>query len=229
MGEMNRTTVDNPGGNGEKFSAGSYAFGLAYARALTDRFSIGCNFKYIHEYIYHCKATGVAFDIGTQFKTQFNGLKIGMSISNFGSKMSMDGRDLLVQVDTDPIHHGNSETINAKLLTEKYDLPLMFRVGVSMDILKGQGNSNLILAVDALHPNDDVEYVNMGGMYVFHNMFSLSAGYKTMFADDSEEGIAFGAGFHYRLLGGIRVKLNYAYQDFGVLDDIQQFSISMEF
>jgi hypothetical protein len=64
----------------------------------------------------------------------------------------------------------------------------MFRVGVSMDVLKGAGNSNLILAIDALHPNDDVESVNVGGEYMYNEMFALRAGYKTVFARDSEEG-----------------------------------------
>ncbi|HDQ00524.1 MAG TPA: PorV/PorQ family protein [bacterium] len=229
MDEMERTTVNYPYGTGEKFSAGSYAFSLAYARALTDRFAIGANFKYIHEYILNSSATGVAFDIGTIFKTQFHGLNIGMNISNFGTKMRMQGRDLMIQVNIDPLVSGSNENINAELRTESYDLPLMFRVGVSMDVLKGRGNSNLILAVDALHPNDDVEYVNLGGSYVFNRMFSLSAGYKTLFAADSEEGVSFGAGFYYQLFNGLRIRLNYAFQDFGILKDIQQFSMAIEF
>jgi len=229
MGEMERTTVDYPEGNGEKFSAGSYAFGLAYARMLTDRFSIGFNFKYINEYIYNSSATGFAMDIGTQFVTQFNGLTIGMSISNFGTKMKMSGRDLIIQFDTNPLISGNNENINADLKTEKYDLPLLFRVGVSMDLLKGRGNSNLVVAIDALHPNDDVEYINFGGTYLFRNMFSLSAGYKTLFAPNSEEGFSVGGGFYYTLLRNVKIKLNYAFQDFGVLKDIQQFSVALEF
>ncbi|MFZ5519022.1 MAG: PorV/PorQ family protein [Candidatus Zhuqueibacterota bacterium] len=229
MDDMERTTVEYPDGNGELFSAGAYAFNLTYARRLTDRFNIGGNVKYIHEFIYNSSASGLAFDVGTQFITQFNGLRIGMNISNFGTKMRMSGRDLILQVDTNPIIAGNNENINAELKTEAYDLPLLFRVGMSMDVLKGMGDSNLIIAVDALHPNDDVEFINLGGMYLFRNMFSLSAGYKTLFAEDSEEGIAMGAGFYYSLISGLRIKLNYAYQDFGVLSEIQQFTVALEF
>ncbi len=229
MGDMERTTVDFPDGNGEMFSAGSYAFGLAYARGLTDRFNIGFNFKYISEYIYNSSASGVAFDIGTQFTTQFNGLKIGMSISNFGTKMRMEGRDLIAQYDPDPIIAGNNNNINVLLKTESYDLPLLFRVGISMDLLRGNEKNNLIVAVDALHPNDDVEFVNLGVNYVFNDMFSLSGGYKTLFAENSEEGFSFGGGLYYNLMGNLRFKFNYAFQDFGVLKDIQQFSVALEF
>ena len=229
MGDMDRTTIDYPMGNGEKFSAGSYAFGLALAKALTDRFRIGFNFKYIHEYIYNSSATGFAFDVGTLFTTQFNGLQIGMSISNFGTKMRMEGRDLLIQYDINPLIAGNNENINAELKTDSYDLPLMFRVGVSMDVLKGRANSNLILAVDALHPNDDVGYVNLGAIYTFNEMFSLSAGYKTLFAKDSQEGMSFGIGFDYPLFGKVDVLMNYAFHEFGVLKDVQQFTMGIRF
>ncbi len=230
MDEMERTTISDPEGEtGEKFNAGSYAFGLCYARNLTDRFSIGFNFKYITENIYHSSAHGIALDVGTLFDTQFNGLKIGMSISNYGTKMQMDGRDMLIQADVDPTVSGNNPDINSYLETDKFDLPLMFRVGVAMDLLKGAANSNFILSVDALHPNNDVESVNVGGEYVFNNMFALRGGYKSLFNDASEEGLSFGAGVNYRLFSKTTIKIDYAYQDFGVLKEVQLFTIGLVF
>jgi long-subunit fatty acid transport protein len=229
MDEMERTTVYEPDGTGEMFDAGSYAFGLSYARNLTDRFSIGFNFKYINEKIYHSSASGAAFDVGTLFDTQYYGLKIGMSITNYGTKMQMGGRDMLIQTDIDPLISGNNRNINADLKTDAFDLPLMFRVGLSMDVLKGTGDSNLILSVDALHPNDDVESVNAGGEYWFHKMFALRAGYKSLFAKDSEEGLCLGAGIHYKLMGYTNLMIDYAYEDFGVLKDVQLFSLGLGF
>jgi hypothetical protein len=227
MDDMERTTIDSPEGTGETFSAGSYAFGLAYARSLTDRFAIGVNVKYVNETIYHSSANGVAFDIGTMFTTQFNGLKIGMSITNYGSKVRMSGRDMLTQVDIDPNVSGNNENINAHLANDAFDLPLMFRVGVSMDMLKGAGNSNLILSVDALHPNDDVESVNLGAEYVFNNLFALRGGYTSLFADDFEAGLSFGAGIQQRMMN-IELALDYAYRDFGLLESVQMFTLGIK-
>ncbi|HDQ44228.1 MAG TPA: PorV/PorQ family protein [bacterium] len=229
MDDMERTTIDQPMGTGEMFSAGSYCFTLSYARSLTDRFSIGGNVKYVNEKIYHSNASGIAFDVGTLFETQFNGLMIGMSISNYGTKMRMSGRDMQVQVDVDPRIHGNNPNINANLQTDAYDMPLMFRVGIGMDVLKGAGNSNLILAVDALHPNDDVEYLNIGAEYTFNRMFSLRGGYKSMFARDSEEGLSLGGGVRYRIAGFTELMLDYAYHDFGLLNNVQKFSITLGF
>lgn len=229
MDKMERTTVFQPEGTGETFDAGSYAFGLSYARNLTDRFSIGFNVKYVNEHIYHSNAYAVALDVGTLFTTRLNGMQIGMSISNFGTKMAMSGRDVLVQHDTDPTVSGNNENINANLVTDHFELPLNFQVGVSMDLLKGAGNSNLIVAVDALHPNDDVESINIGGEYVFNRIFSLRGGYKTLFARGSEEGFTLGAGLFTKVIGNTALKFDYAYQDFGVLENIQKFSVALRF
>jgi hypothetical protein len=229
MNEMDVTTVTAPEGTGETFDSGSYAFGLSYARKLTDRFSIGFNAKFIQERIYHSSAQGIAFDIGTVFDTQFQGLRIGMSISNYGTKMQMGGRDMLIQTDIDANKHGNNENINANLQTDAYDLPLLFRVGVSVDVLKGLYNSNLILSVDALHPNDNVESINVGAEYTFGKLVSLRCGYQSLFERDSEEGLCFGGGVNCKVLGQTTIHLDYAWGDFGVLKNTQKFSMGLSF
>lgn len=229
MDDMERTTIANPDGTGEMFSAGSYALGLSYARKLTDRFSIGFNIKYLNETIYHSSASGFAFDIGTLFTTQLNGMKIGMSISNYGPKVKMSGRDMLTQVDIDPNVSGNNENLNANLKTEEFDLPLLFRVGVSMDILKGAGNSNLIFSADALHPNDDVESVNLGAEYIFNDLVSLRAGYSSLFSKDSFQGLSLGAGLNYTIMSNTRLIVDYAYKDFGLLNNVQMFTLGLNF
>jgi hypothetical protein len=227
MDEIERTTIFSPDGTGELFDAGHYAVGLSYARNLTDRFAIGFNAKFINDRMYHSSAHGFALDVGALFRTQLNGLTLGMSISNYGTKMQLDGRDLQIQYDVDPGRTGNNPNINARLQTDRYDLPLTFRVGVSMDVLKGKSDSNLILAVDALHPSDDLEYVNVGGEYVFHEMFFLRGGYKELFAKDSEAGLSFGGGIRYNMMGSTDLRFDYSYVDFGVFDAVHMFSVDL--
>jgi hypothetical protein len=229
MDEMERTTIENPDGTGEMFDAGSYAFGLSYARRLTDQFAIGFNVKYINERLYHVSADGFAIDVGTTFDTGLNGLTLGMSISNYGTKMQLDGRDLRFQTDVAPNVSGSNQSVPAELQTDLFELPLMFRVGVSMDLLKGYGNSNLILSADALHPNDDVEYLNVGGEYVFYDILSLRGGYKGLFAENSEQGINLGGGVHYTLMETATFYFDYAYVDFGRFSAVHTFSISLGF
>jgi len=228
MDQIERTTISSPDGTGEFFDAGSYAVGLSYARNLTDRFSIGFNAKFINERLYHSNAHGFALDVGALFHTQFNGLTLGMSISNYGTKMRLDGRDLQVQHDVNRGVSGNNPNINARLQTDDFDLPLTFRVGVSMDVLNGVYDSNLLLSVDALHPSDDLEFINIGGEYVFHDLFSLRAGYKELFAKDSEQGLSFGGGVRYNVLGGATTfNFDYSYIDLGLFDAIHMFSVGL--
>ena len=229
MSEMERTTEFYPEGTGQMFSAGSFALGATFARSLTDRFSIGFNFKYINEHILNSSASGFAIDIGTLFITQFRGLRIGANISNFGTKMQMSGRDILVQHDVDPLRDGNNDRINANLETDKFDLPLSLRFGISYDLLQDIANNQLWLSVDAVHPNDNVESLNIGGEYVFANIFSLRGGYASIRSQETEKGLTFGAGLKYKFMGRVLAKIDYAYESFGRFNNLQKISLAIGF
>jgi len=229
MGEMDITTEEEPEGTGETFSVGSFAFGLTYAYNLTDRFSIGANVKYIVEHIWNCSAKGLAIDIGTLFTTPFRGIRLGACISNFGQKMRIQGDDLLVQKDIDAKNKGNNESVNAYLGTDKFDLPLLLRIGISMDVLKTRWN-RLTLSIDGNHPNDNTESVNIGGEYaLFNETIFLRAGHKSLFCRDGEDRFVFGGGVKYNLIRGIGLKIDYAYEQFVHLKDVQKFSLGLTF
>lgn len=227
-GEWDVTTIDEPEGTGEKFGAQDLALGLSYARPLTDRFRFGINFKYISQSIYHMSASAIAFDIGTLFTTQFRGLRIGMSLSNFGSKMSMHGKDAKVFHDIAPAVEGNNENINAYLETNEWDLPLLFRVAVAFDLINND-YSKLTLAVDSVAPNDNTEYINTGMEYSWKQLVFLRSGYRSLFQEDREDGLTLGAGMRYALTNQVKFKFDYAYAYFGRLENIQQLTVGLEF
>ncbi len=223
-------TVAQPEGTGQVFGANDLALGLSYARFLTDRFTIGATFKFIRESIFNSSANTVAVDFGTLFRTNLNDMVIGFSISNFGGDMKLSGIDTQVEVDISPNEFGNNDRIFANLQTESFQLPLTFRVGVAMDLLQGHSDKNhAIIAVDGVVPNDNAQYMNIGGEYVFNNLLSLRAGYRTLFLSDSEEGLTLGAGLKYQLFGETMLKFDYAYGDFGMLNNVQEFSVSLSF
>lgn len=228
MGEMKVRTVLYPEGTGELFDANSFMFGGTLARNLTDRFSIGMSVKWIHESIWHMRSSALAVDIGTLFTTPFNGLLLGMSISNFGGKLQLFGKDTQIKYDPDPTAYGNNSKIDAYLHTNAWSLPLIFRVGVAYP-LRLSASNKLLLALDAAHPNNNTEYMNLGAEYGFRENLYLRFGYKSLFLKDSEEGLTLGAGFAYRMLGNIRVHLDYAYADFGILNTVQRFSLGLLF
>ena len=69
-----------------------------------------------------------AIDAGALYRIDvLNELRLGASISNFGTKMKMDGRDIqeIKQVGST----GTGNLIDTKVILEEWDIPLLFRVG----------------------------------------------------------------------------------------------------
>lgn len=228
IGEMKVTTVEQPNGTGETFSATDMAISLAYAIQLTDRFSIGFNPKFIYQGIWKMSATAFALDLGVQYITPFDDAILAMSISNFGTKMQLLGNSNLVLYDPDPFGTGNNGKIPAYLETNSWSLPLNFRVGISYQPIKIQEHS-LLVAVDAAHPSDDYESVNFGAEYAYNDFVFIRGGYKALFLQDSEEKFTVGFGLKQQLLNNVSLRIDYAYQNFGRFSDIQKFTLSVNF
>jgi hypothetical protein len=226
MDEMKVRTIEYPEGTGELFNYNTVVMGLNYSRYLTTNFSIGFNVKYISENLWHMSSSGFAIDIGTLYKIPvFNELRIASSISNFGTKMQLSGRDAMVIY---PSGAGNENLINSNIELDKFDLPLIFRFGISADVIKS-GNSRLTVDVDAIHPNDNSEYLNAGFEYAWNEIIHLRAGYNSLFEVDSEKGLTLGFGLNYRIFELVKAKIDYAYQDFGRLKGVHYFSIGILF
>ena len=218
-------TVAEPEGTGEKFVANDLSAAITYAKMLTDNFALGGSVKYIQLNIWHTTARTVAVDLGALFTTPFKGIRLGASISNYGGKMKMDGRDQKIGVDPDPVNQGNVEFVNAYYETEYFPIPLFFRVGFSGEIINSD-KLKLMYGLDALHPNDNSEYVNLGVEATFNNFVSLRAGYPSLFKDDSIEGPTFGAGLNYRVWRTSTIlKIDYSIADFGPLGSVERLSV----
>lgn len=221
-------TFENPDGDGRVWDASSIAIGLGYANMLTDRFSIGFHFKYIREAIWNSSANGFAFDVGTLYRTPFNDLMIGAAISNFGSKMQLDGRDIQFNYDPNDDQNSGPNNIPATYETDSYDIPLTFRIGLSMNVIDSR-YIRATAAVDAVHPNDNSEYLNTGLEFAYDEMFFVRVGYKSLFKQDSEEGLTLGGGIKYQFTDNMRVFVNYGYADFGRLENVQFFDVGLIF
>ncbi|MEA3286304.1 MAG: PorV/PorQ family protein [Candidatus Marinimicrobia bacterium] len=240
MDDMPVTTELEPDGTGEEFTASDLAMQVSVGRSLTDRFSIGFNAKYIQQNIWHSTATAMAIDVGTLFRTQFNDMRLGMSISNYGSSMTMTGRDGLERYDPAPGFEGNNDAIPVDYSMDAWDLPLIFRVGVAMEVLE-MGVTKVTVAVDAIHPNDNYESINLGTEISILDKYFLRAGWKSPFVETNtslaaadlerrEEGFTVGAGFDLPLFGSASgLRFDYAYADFGRLNNTQRFNMSLYF
>lgn len=234
-GEEDINTVASPEGTGEQWSAKDLAVSLSYCRRLTDRFSIGGSVKYVSQTIWNESASGVTFDAGLLFVTDFNNMRIGMSMSNFGGDMTLSGRDLLQRVDIDPTHSGSNKTLVGNLKTDPWPMPLLFRVGVAMDVVKNDEMSATV-AIDALRPNDNTESVNVGAELGWRNMLFVRGGYKSLIArepafnkDTQQEGLSLGAGLHYKVEGIASIGVDYAFWKFGLFGNLNTIALSIGF
>lgn len=227
-GEDEITTVLAPDGTGERWSASDVAFAVTYTRRFTDRFSIGGSAKYIYQRVHNETASTAAFDFGLLFVTGFNQMRLGMSISNFGGDLALSGRDFLQRVDIDPANSGSNKNVPGQLKTDDWPIPLLFRVGIAMDVIK----SDLVtwtLAADALRPSDNVETVNVGTQVGWGDMLFLRAGLKGVGIDEKEEGLSFGGGVKLTVEGLAVLQADYAYTQFGMFGNLNTLAISVAF
>ncbi|MDZ4700518.1 MAG: PorV/PorQ family protein [Rhodothermales bacterium] len=226
--DMEVTTVDQQNGTGETFTAGSYALALSYARDLTDRFSVGGSVKVVNERIWNSSASGVAIDVGTLFITPFRGIRLGASITNFGSKMQLSGDDLLVVVDIDPNNGGNNESNRALLRTDAYDMPLTMRIGLAGEVFSND-MSRLTLAVDALNPNNSEQYINLGAeLGLFNDLVMLRGGYSELLLDDALRSFTAGGGLRYGF-GSLGFALDYAFETQAYFSGVNRFTFALQF
>ena len=224
MGDMEVTTVEEPEGTGETYTASSYALTIGYARQLTDRFSAGISGKYVWERISEERASGIAFDFGTLFYTGFRSLRIGMSISNLGPELKLEGPELDSYYNPEP-GNPNYDNVKAKLSVDPYDLPLTFRLGFAYDFIDSP-ESKFTVSMEAKHPNDNVQQASFGGEYLWKETFSLRAGYKLNY---EEEGLTLGGGMKIKAGKNTKLDVSYAWADFSRLSSVHRFSLGFEF
>ncbi|MBD3288878.1 PorV/PorQ family protein, partial [candidate division KSB1 bacterium] len=220
-------TVERPEGTGETFDGRDIAVGLTWAIALTDRFSFGMTGKYISQRIWTETGNAMALDVGVFYNTMVKGLKLGASVCNFGTKIQFSGRHLTTIVDPDEtIENYDRVPVNYKV--QAFPLPLLFRLGISYERTFGSFGE-ILIALDVNHPSHATESINVGFEYGFANMFYLRTGYTNMYERDSISGATFGGGIDLYKRGYMGVRVDYAWSDWGILDNAQRFSLGLIF
>jgi len=217
-GEFNRTIIGPDGGSMDigTYSPTALALGVSYAKALSDKFSIGGDIRYVYQDYGDGHVVGgdyvnmqtkkidinvLAFDFGVLYKTGYKSLNLGMSIRNLSSEI--------------------------KFVDESFQLPLAFKLGLSMNLFDlveiDPESHSFLFAFDAEHPRDNKEMLHLGAEYSFMNILSLRAGYIT--PKINEAGINAGVGLKYNL-GGIDIGIDYAYTEFSTFNSVHRIAIN---
>jgi hypothetical protein len=202
----------------------AYALGIGYARAITDRFSVGGHIKYASqnlgatamsvaddEFTHQDNvASTLAYDFGVLYHTGFRSLTLAMAVRNFSPEVRYED--------------------------EGFELPLNFHMGVSMNMLDltnaDPNMHSLLLSVDANRPRDYSEMITLGTEYTFMRTFMLRAGYAFLVdgdvRDSDQQGVSVGAGVR-QSIGGVGFGADYAYTQFGVFDDVHRVALQISF
>lgn len=206
------------------FSPTAVAFGFGYANALSEKFSVGANVKYVRQSLGSsvigdvttdpngAYASGIteenkldvlSFDFGILYKTGFESLNLGMSVRNFAREI--------------------------KYKKESFQLPLIFQLGVSFnfsDVLDLDKNEHSILVtVDANHPRDFPEQILVGAEYTFMNLLSFRGGFSS---PNDERNFSAGVGLK-KDIGGLTLGVDYAYTPFGIFNDVHRLSVNFAY
>jgi len=217
-GEMEVTTVISPDGTGEMFNVLDLSVRFLYGKQLTDRLRIGAAVKYFREDIYTAQMQSLVIDLGSNFDTGMYGFILGMSVSNFGPEVQYEGDALDVTVDDDIAVVGKLSKI-----TNKFPVPLTFRIGLSNDVIGGGEESvhRLTFSADAINPIDYTVYGGVGFEYSWRDIAFVRGGTR-LYHDTA--GLSLGGGLKWSMFA-----VDYAYVNYGILEETHQFGINLKF
>lgn len=200
--------------NGELSGVGAYYFGISYAKAITEQFSIGGNIRLAGQNLgtnnfndgtsRENNATKLVFDAGVQYNTGFKDFRFGMAIRNFSSNIKREEID--------------------------EQLPLVFTVGTAIDLVQfispeNSKDNELTLAVDYIHSNNFSERFNVGMEYKLLDMIYLRGGYQSNRDLASWSG---GIGFS-KAIGSYLVDINYSISQMEIFDNVNRLSVGFGF
>lgn len=210
-------------GYGATFSARNNVIGLSFAGQVTEQFSFGVTGKYVNLGFATVSANGVAFDLGTIYKPGILGLRIGFAAQNLSTAFKYTGNGLLRNGTIDPVTGNRRPDI--QLEATEASLPLIFRAGISTNLMEGNANNALLVNVEFANASDKPENLSLGGEYVWNNLLALRAGY--LIGSSDAFSLSGGLGINYQT-GSFIGSLDYAARIHATLGIVHNITASIK-
>jgi len=188
------------------------AYQLTYSRYVIDKLSLGVTLKGISQTIDGEGVSAFAVDFGSVYHIGVLDWTIAARFNNLGSDL--------------------------KYYDIASPLPLTFAIGTALVPYKNDAFS-VMVAVDALKPQDGPLYVFSGAEAKILNIIALRAGYKFNYSGTDEstfagvpavkstiEGLSLGAGV-WTTLDGLAVGVDYSYTSMDLLDPAHRFTLTV--
>jgi hypothetical protein len=204
------------------FSPTAIALGTAFSQRISEKFSYGIHLKYARQDLGDAYvAVGgdslsnvelgkkrydkdvLALDVGAYYDFQFNGMTFGAAIQNISRELYYEN--------------------------EKFPLPFAISFGTTIKpldfFMQNDPENFLILSFESVHPRDFGEKYKIGAEYNFMNMFIARAGYQMNY---DERDYTAGLGVRYPL-SGVPLRIDYAFEPFGILGNVHFISIGISY
>ena len=134
FGDIPKTTASAPEGDGQTFSPSFFTASAGFARAFSDRVNVGVSGKLISETIEETSATGMAIDVGVQYRFPNQPLTLGIAMKNVGSRMHYDG----INLDQDMVpgeSESGSGTESFRIVADNFALPTSLDLSASYSFM----------------------------------------------------------------------------------------------
>ena len=214
VGDIDETTVFYPDGTGQVFTPNFSILGATLARKLSDNTSVGLNANLIREGFGRVAATGLADDLGVQYRGVLGreGLDVGFAMKNFGSPMKYDGEGLGVMAS--PVD-GDRPVEYYKIDAAAFDLPFVFDMGLSYNI----AGADIGVTYTSNYYSTDELKLSVG--YALEGLGSVGVGMQSSSAsqeiDDTDDwytnpadGVSFGASLDMSRFVGMNLSVDYS-------------------
>lgn len=226
LGDLYVTTETAWDGTGEVYSINIPVLGLTYAIDLTEQVYFGATAMYFSEEIMDTRARGLAFDLGFQYLTGWNTLKIGLVMKNYGARASYSGPGLEYSVAV-PGDDPEAAPRIMSLSASPFELPSYFQVGLSYE-WEFENNSSFKLNGDFQSNNFSNDEWRLGGEFAYEELLYLRGGYVYCSQDEYLYGPALGAGLRFKM-GTTMTSIDYSHTFVdSYFDDVPEISIRFE-
>lgn len=256
MDPIEETTILMPNGTGSQVDVYSQVLGGSVAFNFSDRFSAGVSVKHVYEDYWSVTAQALAFDLGTNYHTEFLGrdFSLGLAVLNLGTDLHFRGSRLQTIVWPEDIpqeeEQGGYVTRDPRpqreleYRTHGYSLPTVFKMGASM-VLASNASTSWRVALDVWQPNNIPVTWALGTEVNARFSQSLAAsmrmGWRIQSDQDEDDlassvygdgasarGLSFGGGLN-RSFDKFNLGFDYAYRNMGYLSANHYFGLKAGF
>ncbi len=205
------------------FSPKAYAAGIAFSQKVSDRFSYGVHLKYARQDLGDAWVAAVgtslddpnltiesrrydknalAMDLGAYYDFLYKGIRFGASLQNISRELRYE--------------------------SEPFPMPFAVSFGATVEPLQffnDEEKGIFILSFESRHPRDFNEKIKFGGELRLREIVFARLGYMGNY---DERGLTAGLGLH-REVGRVPLRVDYAYQAFGIFGGVHHLSLGISY